>query len=249
MMAAPFYIALSREVAGCVFWCGIAVLLSTFVAIILEAAGARDKNQVFGPPFVVMAVGIIVFCAGAAWYFWPQEKTPPAAQEKNLPGFSALAYLRMYDTLESRRRYIFQLSNPEGGKAEFFLSASDIFTFSMTDIHGESYALDVPYGAGGIPIDRYVFLYCDAEVDGKVTILRIFIDAKQIQSRTFDLPIEFGSNNWHLTLGADNHGQNNAPFKMAEFGAGHETFTETQIKSHYNDFIQFLRNINSAITP
>src|SRR5208282_1254482 len=157
------------------------------------------------------------FAGCAIWWFLEPV-------DESLSGFFAFAYLRMYDTPELQRRYIFQFANLEGGKAQFFLSASDIFTFSVTDVDGETYPLEVPYGVNGVPIDRYIFLYCDVGVGKNNTTLCIFIDGKGLKSRVFDLPIEVGGHNWqNITFGADNNGQLLAPFKVATFGFGHQT--------------------------
>jgi hypothetical protein len=179
---------------------------------------------------------------------WPLLFEAP--KDQNLPGFSASAYLRMYDTPELRRRYIFQFSNPDGGKTEFFLSSSDIFTFSLTDVRGETYALEIPYGPTGLPIDRYIFLYCDAGIDKQTTTLRVFVDGKEIKSRTFDLAVEIGSHNWQkITFGADNNGQLNAPFKVAMLSFGRQTLTKTQIRNENDRVVQYLRGVNSPVVP
>jgi hypothetical protein len=241
---------LPHPYADIVGWSLIAICAIGLVLVAahhFEIVIDRGKAVVFSA-----ALTMTLVAAFSGWWLWSSENSVPRVQvtgEKNLPGVQVSGFLRLYDTPEVRRRYIFQISNPEGGKAEFFLSASDIFIFSVTDIHGETYALDVPYGTSGIPIDRYVFLYCDAGIDRKSMTIRLFIDGKQVQTRTFDLPVELGSNKWHITIGADNNGQNNGPFKMAFFGVGHATETESQIKADYELAVRAISALNKAIVP
>jgi hypothetical protein len=230
---------------------GVNLVLSIAIAVLFLGAAiivalrgerkAEKAGTAYPKLFWTVLITLVVATVGAIWWIWPLEK--------GLPGVQVTGFLRLYDTPEGRRRYIFQISNPEGGKAEFFLSASDIFTFSVTDIHGETYPLNVPYGTSGIPIDRYVFLYCDAGIDRKSTTIRLFIDGKQIQRRTFDLPIELGSNKWRVTIGADNNGQNKGPFKMAYFAVGHATETEVQINQEYELLVKAISALNEAIVP
>ena len=111
-------------------------------------------------------------------------------------------------------------------------------------MRGETYALEIPYGPTGLPIDRYIFLYCDAGIDKHTTTLRVFVDGKEIKSRTFDLAVEIGSHNWQkITFFADNNGQLNAPFKVAMLSFGHQTLTKTQIRSENDRVVQYLRGV------
>jgi hypothetical protein len=72
-----------------------------------------------------------------------------------------------------------------------------------------------------------------------------------VARRTLDF-IEFGReySKWkQVTFGADNQGQNNAPFKVAMFGFGHTTLTGPQIQSLNSGFLEYLREIESPTKP
>ena len=71
MMAAPDYLKLSPPYAGVVFWGGIAIFFLTLIVVfVLSLHEQEKKHRVIGP-ILLMAVGAIIFGAGAAWYFWP----------------------------------------------------------------------------------------------------------------------------------------------------------------------------------
>jgi len=157
---------------------------------------------------------IIVLGSGAIWFYGPKFKT--------LPGFSAFALVRLYDSPELRRKYIFDFASPDGSKVSFYLASDDFFRFTLMDINKESYALEVPVGNAGVPIDRYIFLYCEIALGLRETILRVLVDGKEVRRRAYDFPISIGSRkSQQVTLFADNEGKNNAPFKVAMFGFGH----------------------------
>jgi hypothetical protein len=73
MMAAPAYWEFSRQTAGIVFWGGVAILLCSVLAVILDWASEKGARKRVSGPFLVMALGIFIVCAGAAWHFWPNS--------------------------------------------------------------------------------------------------------------------------------------------------------------------------------
>jgi hypothetical protein len=144
---------------------------------------------------------IIVLGSGAIWFYGPKFQT--------LPGFSAFAFARLYDTPELRRKYIFAFSSPDGAAVSFYLGADDQFRFQIRDVHKEEYTLEIPIGDHGVPIDRYIFLYCEVALGLQETVLRVRVDGKEVRKRTYDFPITLGSRNWQkITLFADTEGKN-----------------------------------------
>jgi hypothetical protein len=147
-------------------------------------------------------------------------------------GFFAAAIVRLYDTPELRRKYIFDALSPTCAHISFYVSPSDVFVFSVTDINKEPFSLEVPIASDDIPLNRYIFLYCEVALQENSTVLRIIVDGKQIASRTFGVRVELGKDYWkwtRSTFGADTNGQNNAPFKVAIYGFGHGPMTDQQV--------------------
>jgi hypothetical protein len=138
---------------------------------------------------VRLMIGIVII-AGLAWYLWPRD-----VFNHQIPGFTAYAVVRIYDTPELKRKYLFDLATPEGAKAAFYLSASDIFTFAVTDIHGEMYPLEVKLGRSGIPIDAFIVLICQVGIDNdkKDTVLRVLVNGSEIRRRSISAVLELGN--------------------------------------------------------
>jgi hypothetical protein len=241
--AAPFYFPNTPPwVLHAAFWGGCALM-----GLMVLDAGLlflwRDTGPKLGPG-VVINLAIAAIVGALIWHYSPAN----SSKEESLEGFTAFAFVRLYDTPEAKNRYIFDLGTTDGAKASFYLSASGLFTYSITDTHGSAYNLEIPVGASGIPIDGYVFLYCEAGVGEDATVMRVLINTKEVRRRKLDFPIDLGKKDWkQFTIGADNKGQNNAPFKIAMFGVGHQTFNRSQIGSLYLRFTQYLRDIGSGI--
>ncbi len=51
---------------------------------------------------------------------------------------------------------------------------------------------EIPIEGDGIPLNRYVFLYCEIGIAAKTTIFRVLADSKEVARRSLDFPIEFG---------------------------------------------------------
>jgi hypothetical protein len=241
--AGPFYFPNTAPwVIHAAFWGGLALM-----GLMILDAGLmflwRDAGPKLGPGIVInLAIAAIV--GALVWHYSPAD----FAKAKNLEGFTASALVRLYDTPEAKNRYIFDLVTTDGAKVSFYLSASGLFTYSITDTHGAAYNLEIPVGNNGIPIDRYVYLYCEAGVDDDSTVVRVMIDAKEVRRRVYDFPIDLGKKDWkQFTIGADNKGQNNAPFKIAMFTVGHTTLSNTDVKNMLVIFSQYLKDIGSGI--
>jgi hypothetical protein len=241
--AAPLYFPNSPPwLIHAAFWSGIALM-----ALMVLDGGLMFFWGGPGPrlgPGAIINVALMAMTAALIWHYSPAQFAPQQA----LPGFTASALIRLYDTPEAKNRYIFDLATSDGAKAAFYLSASEQFTYSITDTNGVSYNLEIPIGNSGIPIDRYIFLYCEAGVSENSTVVRVMIDAKEIRRRVYDFPISLGKKDWtKFTVGADNQGQHNSPFKIAMFSAGHTTFLDAQVKDMFVIFTKYLKDTGSDI--
>lgn len=186
----------------------------------------------------------------------PEPRRKPAITEiepntdPNAQGFFATALVRLYDTPELRRKYVFDFLAPTKSRISFYVSPSDLFVFSVTDVNNETYSLEVPIASNDIPLNRYVFLYCETALRGPTTLMRILVDGKQIAERTLEIHVELGKDYWkweHATVGADTNGQNNAPFKVAMFASGHAPFTDEQLGRFQLRIKSFLATENSPV--
>jgi hypothetical protein len=148
----------------------------------------------------------------------------------SLPGFGSFAYIRLYDTAELRRRFIYDFTTPQGGGIKFFLSSSGQFTFSATDVSKEAYSLEIPVGSEGIPIDRMIFLFCEIGISDSRSVLRVTVDTKEVGHRVLPFRIDLGDTSkiGGGAIGADLGRQNSAPFKIGQFGILKATLTKTQ---------------------
>lgn len=241
--AGPFYFPNTPSwVMHAAFWGGLALMGLMAVDTGLMFLW-RDAGPKLGPG-IVINVALAAIGGALIWHYSPVY----LLSAESLEGFTASAFVRLYDTPEVKKRYIFDMATTDGAKASFYLSASGLFTYSITDTHGASYNLEIPVGTGGIPIDRYVYLYCEAGVDDESTIVRVMIDAKEVRRRVYDFPIDLGKKDWKkFTIGADNEDQNNAPFKIAMFSAGHTTFSNIDVKNMFVIFSQYLKDVGSGI--
>jgi hypothetical protein len=140
--------------------------------------------------------------------------------------------MRLYDTPELRRKYVFNFASPTKAEISFYISPSDAFVFSVKDIHGETYSLDLPVSGDAIPLNRLIFLYCGIGISQNTTEMRILVDGKPVADRKLDFKLDLGANYWqwtHATFGADQNGKNNTPFFVSAMGFSHATMSEWEI--------------------
>jgi hypothetical protein len=83
MMAAPEYLHLGPLASAALFWGGIAVFLATIAVVVVVSLHEEGKRKAVIGPVIIMAIGALIFCGGAAWYFWPQ--TAPKVVETSQP--------------------------------------------------------------------------------------------------------------------------------------------------------------------
>ena len=192
-------------------------------------------------PQTGMVLSGLLFVICIVWFFLQPN-------DVSLPGFGSYAYIRLYDTPELRRRFVYDFATPQGGGIQFFLSSSDQFNFTVTDVNKEKYPLEIPIGATGIPIDRFIYLFCEVGIAQTETILRVTVDDKTVGERSLPFHIDLGDTSKlsHGTIGADINGQNNAPFKIAEMGIFKTTLTSKQKSSLIKNFNDFMKGTNQG---
>src|ERR1700757_4199140 len=71
MMAAPEYLHLGPSLSALVFWGGIAVFILTLIVVVVLSLHEAGRRKSVTGPVIIMAIGALIFCGGAAWYFWP----------------------------------------------------------------------------------------------------------------------------------------------------------------------------------
>ena len=73
MMAAPEYFHLGAVASGLLFWGGIIVFLLTIIVVVIISLHEKGKRPIVFGPILTMALGALIFCGGASWYFWPSN--------------------------------------------------------------------------------------------------------------------------------------------------------------------------------
>lgn len=219
-------------------WIGSTMIALSIVGFIILAFQHFGVWQMRTVPGFGMIISAAVFLVCGAWYFWP------SAPEEKLPGFAAYAVLRIYDVPEFHRKYIFDFGSADGkSRAAFYLSASDQFTFLLTDIRGESYPLEIKLGHGGIPIDKFIMLICEAGVDEGSTVLRVSVNGKEIQRRKLAFQVNLGERKWGpgTTVGANAIGQSNGVLMLMELGAYADTFSKDEVSKMLKNVMDFYK--------
>jgi hypothetical protein len=158
--------------------------------------------------------------------------------DEKLPGFGSGLMVQTNDNTEVRRKYQFDFRTPEGAKVAFYLSASDRYAFSVMDIHGEPYTLDISLGSNGIPFGKFVYVFCEVGVASSYTYLRALVNGKQVARREYDFPLDLGSRRWIPTLGADSNGKNGGSFSLMEMGAFSTTLSDSELMALAKNALQ-----------
>jgi hypothetical protein len=73
MMAAPEYFHFGPWTSAVLFWGGIGVFLGTIAVVALVSSHTEGKRRAVRGPIIAMVLGALIFCGGAAWYFWPSQ--------------------------------------------------------------------------------------------------------------------------------------------------------------------------------
>lgn len=205
--------------------CGLVFLCSTvlFLQKSWRALPERPFQRKFMGPLILFAVGIICIGTSAAWYFRIATPVNSQAQEKlkgqreTLPGISVHLVIKINDVTESRRKFVFDFSDPEGAHAAFYLSASNMFVFEVTDIRGEKYPLEIPIGRTGIPFGEWIYLVAEVGVSSAKTNLAVLVNGYVKQSRTLSFAADLGSRKWeNKVVGANANSTQHGGFSLAE---------------------------------
>ena len=136
--------------------------------------------------------------------------TRPA--DEKLPGFGSGMIVQTGDVQEVRRKFQYAFRARDGAKVAFYLSASNRYAFSVTDINGEEYKLDIPLGYNGLPFGKWAYIFCEVGSASSYSYLRAMLNGKEVARRDFDFPLDLGSRKWMPVLGADADGKNGGAF-------------------------------------
>lgn len=208
---------------------GVAALLVAiviFVAIRDGRTGKGFSRRLF-TLMVATGLGAILFMA---LFLWPRD-----AFSQSMPGFSNYSVLRIYDTPEFKRKYLFQFQTSEGSKVAFFISASDNFTFAVTDTHGETYSIEIPIDSGKIPLDRPIILFSEVGLTENSTLLRVVVDGHEVVRRTLPFAIDLGSLKWNAgTLGG-------VPLRLMEVGNYPKALTNDEVSKLSENVRQYYK--------
>ena len=183
-------------------------------------------------PIALGLAVIAILCFSYAGIGWIKDYW---GDEEKLPGISFHTVIKILDVGAIRRKYFFQCQSPDGTQASFYMTASNRFAFSITDHRHETYTIDAPLGKNGIPIGKYIYLVCEAASASSSSFMRILVDRAEIERRDFQFPIDMGSRNWQLTVGADAKGENNAAFRVAEILICSVSLTNRELKKFHGD--------------
>jgi hypothetical protein len=196
------------------------ITIAVVGAVFLVGYHFAGRRMAWIFPWILIVGGPLI---GGAWLYFNREI--------KLPGFTGYAVIRLYDSPEFRRRYVFEFVSSDGARVAFYLSASSVFTFSVTDIRGESYPLEVRLGHGGIPIDKFVALFCEVGVAKNSSILRVIVNEKEVATRKLSFPLNLGKMDWKPgSLGQPLIGVNQGGvFMLTELGIYGQTMTSKEI--------------------
>ena len=146
----------------------------------------------------------------------PEPSRSKRPLDEKLPGFASGLMVQTKDITEERKKYQFYFHTAEGSKAEFYLSASNRYAFSVTDTHGSIYTLDIPLGSNGIPFEKFVYMFCEVGTASSYSYLRALVNGIEVARQDLDFPLELGSRKWIPSLGANSSGQNSSAFMLME---------------------------------
>ena len=197
------------------FWGGIALvgLMVIDGVLLFFGAGSLRENWL---QVLSINVGCVLVFAGFISYHAPI--VGPLA-EASLPGLGIFAAIEIRDVAEIRRKYIFDIGTSDGAKAAFYLSASDKFTFVITDIRGETYPLEFPITGKTLVIGQPVYLLLECGIIDSQTKIHAVVNGYEVVRRTLPFPINLGARDWKdITVGTNKIGRDGGAFVLAEFG-------------------------------
>jgi hypothetical protein len=234
-LVAPAYLPVPMSSIHWLFWGGIALcgLMIIDSGIMILWAGALRENWL---PLCLINFGFICVVAGFTLHYSPLHG--PLAKT-SLSGVGIFAAIEIRDVAAVRRKYIFDIGTPEGAKASFYLSASDRFTFAVTDTRKEQYPLEMPIVGETLSVGMPAYLLLECGVSNARTIIHVVVNGVEVARRSLPFAIDFGSRNWkNITVGANSSGQSGGAFVLAEFGILKATLAPVdfaRMKVYYRD--------------
>jgi hypothetical protein len=223
MLAAPIHFQITEPYAGILFWTATSVIVLSIIGRTYGAVKQRGQQTVGAYLMIAgsltAVLGALLFISGMLLRGVPvptlgstvREGATSDQRDERLLGITVHTVINIQDVAALRRKYVFDLGTPDRARAAFYLSASDRFTFTVTDIHGETYPLEIPLGRRGVPFGEFTHLLCEAGSASSYSFLRVLVNGKEVQRRSLPFPIDLGSRDWRTILGADADGRNSRP--------------------------------------
>ncbi len=215
-----------------------------------------ETLQTLSQVSILIGALLVAFGTFGAWYFGKLAQRTPisrddvndvvAKQLANLgsrlnthqppvneryPGLAIHMLVQFNDLAEPRRKYLLDIGNPTTSRLSVYLDASNVFTFSLIDVHGEPHVTRVPQGPTGIPVHQYIYLACELGIRPNSTILRVLVDGNEVVSQ--DMPFKVDPGSFKLpgsVLGADLDGKNGGAFQLKELILRTQTSTTADTK-------------------
>ncbi len=184
---------MSKGKRTAVFGSGLVLILAGLVVIFLAPSETGStvgeiKSQGNGN-CIVGGQNNKVTCTGGG------EQTSHPLDEV-LPGLAYATVIKIDDNTSVGRKYDWNRETPEGATVTFYQSPSNDFRFTVTDIHQESYSLDIPIGSDGIELRKWVYLICEVGSGSNHSYLRVLADGKELSRKDLPLPLDLGSRQW-----------------------------------------------------
>ncbi len=159
-------------------------------------------------------------------------------RDEILPGFGAGIVVDTIDLTENRKKFQYAFRTPEGAKTAFYLSPSNHFAFSVTDIHGEIYTLEIPLGTSGVPFEKWAYVFCEVGSATAYAYMRALVNGSEVARRDYNFPLDLGSRKWMPTLGADSGGVNGGAFMFTEMAVYSTTLSDADLAKLTNNILQ-----------
>ena len=122
-----------------------------------------------------------------------ENKTRESLHIEGLPGFFGYAVVKLTDAPSTQRQYLMDTDKTQAGaRASLYISASNLFTFSIADTHGESYPLEIELSKEGISLEKWIYLQCEAGISDGKTITAVSVNGQVVGSRVVNGPLDLG---------------------------------------------------------
>lgn len=151
----------------------------------------------------------------------------------SMPGLSLESMVAIRRTGLERRQYLYDSGVADGERISEYISQGEIFTFSMTDAHGEQHSVVVPLGSAGIPYDEWNFLICELGIGVDSSFMRVVVNGKELAYSNFPerLPIKLHPEA-KTYVGNSIKKNEGASFMIGFLAIYSSTLTSTEIKQN-----------------